>query len=112
MLIVEPAAFRTENMFASPSFEGNPIADYDSMREGSKARVKQIDGTQPGDPVKAMRVLVDVVRGEGVAADKEWPLFLPLGREAEEAIRSKFKELDGVLGEWGEVIRDTRLDNP
>lgn len=110
VLIVEPAAFRTEKMLGRPMFEDNRIADYDTTRETMRKRYEQVDGHQPGDPVKAMRVLVDVVRGEGVAQGKEWPLYLPLGLEAESAIRDKCAKMTGVLDAWGGVIRDTRLE--
>ncbi len=66
---------------------------------------------QPGDPLKAMQALVDVIHGEGRAKGKAWPLFLPLGVETETAIRDKFETLDGLIDEWDELIRDTRLDN-
>ena len=112
MLVVEPGAFRTEKMLSRPMFEDNRIADYDEMREVMKKRYAAVDGHQPGDPVKGMRVLVDVVRGEGAAEGKPWPLYLPLGLEAETAIRDKSKVMADVLDEWGPIIRDTRLDNP
>ncbi|GJE85476.1 NAD P-binding protein [Phanerochaete sordida] len=112
VLIVEPGAFRTENILSRPLFAGNKIADYDGVRAVMERKYKEVAGHQPGDPVKAMRVLADVVRGEGVARGKEWPLYLPLGVEAEDAIRGKCKRMTGVLDAWGDVIRDTRLDNP
>ena len=109
VLIVEPAAFRTENIFASPSFEGNPIADYDSTREGSKTRLKQIDGTQPGDPVKAMRVLVDVVRGEGVAAGRTTPVVLGLGSDYYRAVKDILEAKREEIEQWREVTVSTDL---
>ena len=93
-------------------FAGRQIADYDGVRGAMERKYEEVAGHQPGDPAKAMRVLADVVRGEGVAAGKEWPLYLPLGVEAEVAIRGKCKRVTGVLDVWGDVIRDTRLDNP
>ena len=63
-----------------------------------------------GDPSKAMELLVDVVRGEGKARGKAWPLYLPLGSTAEEAVRGKAETMLGVLEEWGEIIRDLDLD--
>ncbi|KIP01301.1 hypothetical protein PHLGIDRAFT_123478, partial [Phlebiopsis gigantea 11061_1 CR5-6] len=58
----------------------------------------------------AMALLADVVRGEGAARGRPWPLYLPLGREAEDAIRDKCRVLTDVLDAWGPVLRDTRLD--
>lgn len=112
VLIVEPGAFRTENIFSQPFYDENPVPDYDAMRAKAKEIYKRVEGHQPGDPVKAMEVLADVVRGEGRAAGKPWPLYLPLGVEAERAIRDKCTRMTDVLDAWGEIIRDTKLDTP
>ena len=111
VLIVEPGAFRTENIFSQKMYDGNLISDYDESRTIAKKRFDNIDKFLLGDPVKAMELLADVVRGEGRAKNKPWPLYLPLGKEAEDAIRNKTKLLEGVLDDWGEIIRDTRLDD-
>lgn len=112
VLIVEPGAFRTEKIFSQKIYSGNEITDYDEQRTLAKKKFDNIEKFLLGDPVKAMELLADVVRGEGRAKGKPWPLYLPLGKEAEDAIRNKTKLLEKVLDDWGEIIRDTRLDNP
>ncbi|CAL1699310.1 unnamed protein product [Somion occarium] len=110
VLIAEPGPFRTEGMLSLPMSTHNNIPEYDEARERTDQQVKWFDGKQPNDPVKAMEILVDVVRGEGRAAGKPWPLYLPLSIEAEEAIRNKCKVLLNVVDEWKDVIRDTRVE--
>ena len=39
-------------------------------------------------------------------------MYLPLGFEAEDAIRKKAAKVVGVVDEWKDVIRDTRIDEP
>lgn len=112
MLIVEPGAFRTENIFSQVLYSGNEIDDYDAQREKANKMFAGISKLLRGDPVKAMEVLADVVRDEGRAKGKPWPLYLPLGQEAEDAIRNKTKLFEKVLADWGDIIRDTRLDDP
>ncbi|EKM58132.1 uncharacterized protein PHACADRAFT_252197 [Phanerochaete carnosa HHB-10118-sp] len=112
VLITEPGAFRTENSFSLPMYEDNRIAEYDAVREEMKKRYARVDGHQPGDPTKAMHVVIDVVHGEGAAEGKDWPLYLPLGLEAEVAIRDKCGKVTKVLDTWEDVIRDTRLESP
>ncbi|KAI0084027.1 hypothetical protein BDY19DRAFT_974119 [Irpex rosettiformis] len=107
-LILEPAGFRTEGILAGKIYDGNKIADYDPARK----YMQETKPYLPNDPVKAMNILADVVRGEGKAKGKPWPLYLPLAMEAEDAIRSKTKSLENVLDDWGDIIRDTKLDNP
>lgn len=112
VLILEPGGFRTEGMLSGPFFEDNPIPEYAAMRKVAKERLREVDGTQPGDPAKAMRAVVDIVRGENFAAGRAWPLYMPLGLEAMDAIRSKYSTIDKVMVEWDPLIRNTRLDNP
>lgn len=109
VLIVLPGSFRTK-IITGEFFEGNRIADYDGIRKSAADIIGRVPGNQPGDPVKAMEILVDVVRGEGVAEGKAWPLYLPLGRDSEEAIRGKSKKLTGILDEWQDVIRSTGFE--
>ncbi|KAI0779083.1 hypothetical protein BC629DRAFT_1522224 [Irpex lacteus] len=114
-LAVEVAEFNIRvliKIFSQKIYSGNEIPDYDEQRTLAKKKFDNIEKFLLGDPVKAMELLADVVRGEGRAKGKPWPLYLPLGKEAEDAIRNKTKLLEKVLDDWGEIIRDTRLDNP
>lgn len=110
VLIVEPGAFRTENIYSN-KFDTwtNPIPDYDETRAETLARFEAIPGKQPGDPMKAMKFVVDVVRGEGVAAGREWPSYLVLGEDAERDVRNKCMMMLKHLDEWKDVIRDVNI---
>jgi NAD(P)-dependent dehydrogenase (short-subunit alcohol dehydrogenase family) len=110
VLIVEPGAFRTENIYSN-KFDTwtNPIPDYDETRAETLAKYEAIPGNQPGDPMKAMKFVVDVVRGEGVAAGREWPSYLVLGEDAERDVRNKCMMMLKHLDEWQDVIRDVKL---
>ncbi|KAF7360030.1 NAD(P)-binding protein [Mycena venus] len=65
MLIVEPAAFRTDALIKDSVYMGNPIPDYNEMRQAAIERYKRTHEMLRGDPRKAMEAVVDVVRGEG-----------------------------------------------
>ncbi|RDX43110.1 NAD-P-binding protein [Lentinus brumalis] len=108
-LIVEPGLFRT-NFLDDPVYTGNPIPDYNAMREEIAKRRRGAQGHMNGDPAKAMELLVDVVRGEGKAKGKAWPLYLPLGWATDDAIQAKTKTILGVLDEWRDIIRDLDYD--
>ncbi|KAF9235491.1 hypothetical protein BU15DRAFT_51383, partial [Melanogaster broomeanus] len=110
VLIVEPGAFRTEGIYSNPFDESNPISDYDEERGKSVVRFSAISGKQPGDPDKAMKAVVEVVCGEGRAKGREWPLYLVLGKDAQEDIGNKCARMIRHLGEWGDVIRNVDLD--
>ncbi|KAL4063820.1 hypothetical protein J3A83DRAFT_4361908 [Scleroderma citrinum] len=110
VLIVEPGSFRTEKVYRHPFDEANPIDDYDEDRKRISSTWRSIAGKEPGDPTKAMKAVVDVVRGEGYAAGKAWPLYLVLGRDADRDIRDKCAKMIRHLDEWNEVVQGVDFD--
>lgn len=62
---------------------------------------------QPGDPVKLSEIVVDLVRGEGVAKGREVPFRLPLGIDCYDEIKAKCEETLKLLEDWKDVIRGT-----
>ncbi|KAJ7745225.1 hypothetical protein DFH07DRAFT_833864 [Mycena maculata] len=108
VLLVEPSAFRTGMFNSSGRMDGlmreDVIADYDQPRNAISNFWKTIP-PPPGDPVKAMEAVVEVVKGEGVAAGRPWPTYLVLGKDAEKAILAKTEKLKMHLEEWSDVVR-------
>jgi short-subunit dehydrogenase len=88
LTIVEPGPFRTD--FAGRSFRqaDNRIEDYNPTAGAFRERMKQVDGKQEGDPVKASQAIVDITKLDSV------PLRLPLGKIA---ILSLTAKIDSVL---------------
>lgn len=111
VLIVVPGSFRTEGIYGQPFFKANPIPVYDDLRNVTMQSFGAVPGTQPGDPDKAMEVVVDVVRSEGRARGRPWPLYLALGDDADEGIRQKSTKLLRHVDEWGDVIRSVSFEN-
>ncbi|KAJ3732227.1 NAD-P-binding protein [Lentinula guzmanii] len=108
VLLLAPGAFRTNIYASSPFHQENSIPDYDGLRAACIQRFKGIAGHEPGDPVKAMQILVDVVRGEGVAVGKKWPepgTSLLLGNDAERDLYKRFDKLKAAVLEWADVVR-------
>jgi len=105
VLLIQPGAFRTEGIYREQHFTDNQIPDYDAIRRQSIELFTSIPGKEKGDPDKAMEVLVDVVKGQGVAKDRPWPGYLVLGEDAEAAVRGKCAKVLGVLDEWVDVTR-------
>lgn len=109
VLIVEPAAFRTE-VLSSPFYTANPIPDYDTLRKRTIAAIDAARDRQKGDPAKAMEVLVDVVRDEGKAHGRPWPLYLMLGAEAEKSVNEKCEKVMGVMKAWRDMTTNLDFD--
>lgn len=80
------------------------------MRAKAEKSFTSVAGTEKGDPDKAMEVVVDVVKGEGKASGREWPLYLALGEDSERDIRAKVGKLVRHVDEWGDVIRSVKFD--
>ena len=112
-LIVAPGSFRTEGIYRHTVFKDNSIPDYDTMRQYHEIRINNIDasGFRTGDPDKAMEVLADVVRGEGVAKGRAWPLYLILGDDAANDVRDACSAMLNSLEEWQNVTGSVHIDD-
>lgn len=66
---------------------------------------------QPGDVVKGASVIVDVLTGSGVAAGKEFPIRVILGRDCVKDIRAKIARTEKLIKEWEDVIVSTDHDD-
>ncbi|KAJ7359919.1 hypothetical protein DFH08DRAFT_953013 [Mycena albidolilacea] len=86
ILIIEPAAFRTGALISNTMTQENLT----------------------GDPAKAMEAVVDVVRGEGKAAGRPWPLYLVLGDVGVSGVTEKCDTIKNVVERWRDV--STGLD--
>lgn len=84
--IVQPGPFRTD--FAGRSLTyATPIDDYRDTPAGSfRDLLAGQHGTQPGDPVRAAEVIMQVVEGPPM------PLRLPMGHAAVTRIRAKLEQ--------------------
>jgi hypothetical protein len=103
VLTVEPGALRTDNIkvaLDNISKITNPISDYTPLRNNGEKMLRDRDGNQPGDPTRAAHVIVDVVCGEGQAANKPWPGILVLGSDAVEDIQHTYTSGLLNINDW------------
>lgn len=113
VLLVQPGAHRTEVITSARAniLLEKKIPDYEEMREKGFGRFANQNGKQPGDALKAMEAVVEVVKGEGRAAGKPWPLWIVLGTDAEEDLRVHCEQRLKNLDEWCDVTRSTTVDD-
>ncbi|MVN77149.1 SDR family NAD(P)-dependent oxidoreductase [Hymenobacter sp. HMF4947] len=100
--VVYPGYFRTE--FLSSGSLGtpkNPINAYQSIRDSQAAHEQQINGNQPGDPVKAAQVLMQVSAAENP------PVHLFLGEDAYQVADQKIATIQHDLQQWQGVATAT-----
>lgn len=72
-----------------------------------KAVIVAYNGKQPGDPKKGVQVMLDVVRGEGVAQGKEFPNSLLLGSDCFEDVQDQIQGYLKLQKEWEDVSKST-----
>jgi len=90
---------------ANASLQGMQF--YTPLNSFSESFISAYNNKQPGDPRKLVEVMLDIVRGEGVAEGKEIPLSLPLGSDALATVKETLQRTENILNEWESVIRST-----
>ncbi|RAL03713.1 putative short chain oxidoreductase/dehydrogenase [Aspergillus ibericus CBS 121593] len=111
VLLVEPGAFRTKFIGShkfpaaglTKDYEGTPLA-------AALGFFDTFAGNQPGDPVKAVQRILDVVQGQGMGQGKEHLLRLPLGTDCFPRMLAKLDAVKQDLEEIKEVALSTAVD--
>ncbi|QSE94583.1 SDR family NAD(P)-dependent oxidoreductase [Rhodococcus pseudokoreensis] len=98
VLIVEPGAFRTD--WQGSSMRRSSVGpDYEATVGAMNRYREDSDGTQPGDPARAARIIMDVVAAEDA------PLRLLLGAGAVEMAEKSSRERAAEALAWADVSR-------
>jgi hypothetical protein len=71
--------------------------------------IPELNGNQLGDPRKGVEVMLDFVRGEGVAASKPVPVVIGLGSDTYGIIKDTLQAKLQQLEEYKEVMFSTDL---
>ncbi|KAI0056338.1 NAD-P-binding protein [Artomyces pyxidatus] len=100
VLILAPAAVGYAQM---PQPTPKHIQDYDPARQLLEDMLEKMKNSKGDDPRSAMDVVVDVVRGEGQAAERPRPLWLFLGAQAFVDVAARLKRMGTVLEDWREI---------
>lgn len=95
--IIEPGPFRTEFLARAGFAAAKTIEDYDATAGNARRYQKDQDGRQPGDPLKAVHAMMQVVDSENP------PLRLLLGAGALQRVREKIDSWQKELAAWEPV---------
>jgi short-subunit dehydrogenase len=95
--IVAPSGFRTDWAGRSANESSIIIADYADTAEKNKKTIRGISGNQAGDPVRAVKAMIQVVESETP------PMRLLLGAAALRGAREKLEELKNDFDTWASV---------
>jgi NAD(P)-dependent dehydrogenase (short-subunit alcohol dehydrogenase family) len=97
LTIVEPGPFRTDFLGRSGVAAVKKIEDYDATAGNARRYQSEQDGKQPGDPLKAVHAMMQVVDSENP------PLRLLLGAGALNRVREKIEKWQKELAAWEPV---------
>ncbi|KAG5727376.1 hypothetical protein E4T56_gene12079 [Termitomyces sp. T112] len=87
--------------------QGVRIPDYGPVTDADNAFMKRYDGSQLGDPVKGVELIVDVVRGEGLAHGKPFPTVLAVGSDCYNIAKTESEKTLIRLEDWKDVSCST-----
>ncbi|KAJ7908479.1 hypothetical protein B0H13DRAFT_2016494 [Mycena leptocephala] len=83
------------------------IEDYNEMSKRANDSLLAYNGKQPGDPAKGVEVVLDIVRGEGLAAGKPFPTSVALGSDCYKTIKAEAESVLARLEDWRTVSEST-----
>jgi len=92
--IIAPGAFRTDWAGRSAQESKAEIKDYAVTADAFKTIIRNSDGSQPGNPVKAAEAII------GIVESNDPPLRLLLGTDAWQQARIKLTELSSDFDAW------------
>lgn len=97
LTIVEPGPLRTN--FTGNSFRqaSDIIEDYHLTAGAFRKKMKQIDGKQEGDPIKAAQAIIDMTKLDSP------PLRLPLGKTAIISLTAKLESVQNDINNFKEI---------
>ena len=101
VVAIEPGPFRTD--FAGRSFvwPSSRMPEYDDLYKTTFGIYERMNGTQAGDPVRAVRLMIEV------SECAEPPLRLPMGKFALEEVELLIESLTSDKETWRQKILDT-----
>lgn len=97
LTIVEPGPFRTNFAGSSLKLADKIIADYNPTAGAFRERMKQVDGKQEGDPIKASQAIFDITKLDTP------PLRLPLGKIAIISLSTKLESVQNDINNFKEI---------
>ena len=99
VMVVEPSGFRTDFAGRSANESVQVIADYAATAGARRQQLRASSGKQPGDPVRAVRAIVQAVESPNP------PHHLLLGNTAYDVATAKLDELRKEFSAWESVAR-------
>lgn len=101
VMLVEPGVFRTDFAGRSLLLAEQRLADYEPTVGKRRDNLPNVDGKQPGDPVRGARAIVQAASVENP------PLRLALGADALQVMREKVAGMQRDWDAWESISAHT-----
>ncbi|KAF4483475.1 NADPH-dependent 1-acyldihydroxyacetone phosphate reductase [Fusarium agapanthi] len=85
------------------AIQGPSIADYNKLMAELGLMFAKAFAQRTGELDKVAKVMVDIMKGEGIAAGKPWAVGIAIGSDAFDCGEQKCEEQLKVLNEWKDV---------
>ena len=85
------------------------VETYAQFNAGVKQFEQGVVGNEPGDSVKAVELMIELVKETGIAGGKTVPLRVPIGTDGLERVRAKCQETLKICDEWEQVAKSTDI---
>ena len=112
VMAVEPGYTRTE--FLAPNRRVRAGKIIEDLREGVDPTIKPLDAydlKQPGDPDRAVQLIVEALTGRGLCAGLELPQRLLIGEDAYKIVRGRIEAHQSSWETWEGLSTTTNHDD-
>ena len=108
VVLIEPGHFRTNFLSAGHRVKAKSIIeDLKPAVDPLRGIFNAYDQHQPGDPVKASRLIVDALTGRGKCKGKTLPARLAVGSDAVAVVQTVLDQSKQNLDDWTELSVST-----
>lgn len=88
------------------------FAEYQQQMDAFGKGAQAMYGNSPGDAGKCSNLIIDILKGEGVAAGRPFPLQIPVGLDSYETISRLAADMVKTCEQWKDLSCSTEGDAP
>ena len=108
-IIFEPGYYRTKAFGNILHQTPTSIPDHSGFNKAVRLFETTSNGKEPGDPKNAVERMIDVVKGDGLAKGKDFPVRMPLGSDGLQMVQDKCLATWKLCEEWEGLITSTDI---
>lgn len=107
---IDLGSFRTE-LAANMVVSKNNIPELDAATNPVREFLSTLHGKQPGDPVKAAKLITELLTKTGRGAGRTLPPRLAFGKDSVAYVKDALDRSQKMLDEWSDIVSTTNHDD-